>query len=155
MANYGLILFKNNNIYQHYFWTSTVNRRTVSTTKKQPKKKLISTFQSHHVRSTFPIWDTVWILFITSLHIFNALWLLVWANFCWFQLFVWRFISDGVAQNVRIDGRGRFDYRPYMLETGVISQTNGSARCEKAIKFELAQNIWISFVALTRRSFTI
>jgi exosome complex component RRP42 len=33
-----------------------------------------------------------------------------------------------VAQNVRIDGRGRFDYRPYHLETGLISQTNGSAK---------------------------
>jgi len=29
---------------------------------------------------------------------------------------------------VRLDGRGCLDYRPFILETGLISQTNGSAR---------------------------
>lgn len=39
-----------------------------------------------------------------------------------------RFISDGVAQNVRTDGRGRFEFRPFHQETGLITQTNGSAK---------------------------
>lgn len=39
-----------------------------------------------------------------------------------------QFIEEGIAQNVRIDGRGRLDYRPFVLETGLFSQTNGSAR---------------------------
>jgi len=39
-----------------------------------------------------------------------------------------RFIEEGVASNIRNDGRGRLDYRPFTLETGIISQTNGSAR---------------------------
>eukprot|EP01120_Amphizonella_sp_Union-15-10_P010176 TRINITY_DN4041_c0_g3_i1.p1 TRINITY_DN4041_c0_g3~~TRINITY_DN4041_c0_g3_i1.p1 ORF type:complete len:283 (-),score=47.91 TRINITY_DN4041_c0_g3_i1:35-883(-) len=38
------------------------------------------------------------------------------------------FISEGVAQNCRNDGRGRLDYRPFFIQTGVISQANGSAR---------------------------
>jgi len=33
-----------------------------------------------------------------------------------------------VCANLRNDGRGRLDYRPFTLETGIISQTNGSAR---------------------------
>lgn len=40
----------------------------------------------------------------------------------------YRYIEDGIAQNFRNDGRGRFDFRPFILETGIISQTNGSAR---------------------------
>jgi len=39
-----------------------------------------------------------------------------------------QFIVDGIAQDVRTDGRSRFDYRPFTLETGLLSQTNGSAR---------------------------
>ncbi|XP_049850921.1 putative exosome complex exonuclease RRP42 [Schistocerca gregaria] len=38
------------------------------------------------------------------------------------------FIRDGITQNVRIDGRERFDYRPFTLEVGTITQANGSAR---------------------------
>lgn len=33
-----------------------------------------------------------------------------------------------MAQNVRTDGRGRFEFRPYHLETGLITQTNGSSK---------------------------
>jgi len=39
-----------------------------------------------------------------------------------------RYIEEGVSHNLRNDGRGRLDYRPFILETGIISQTNGSAR---------------------------
>jgi len=39
-----------------------------------------------------------------------------------------RFIEEGIAQDMRVDGRGRLDYRPFTLETGIVSQTNGSAR---------------------------
>jgi len=39
-----------------------------------------------------------------------------------------QFLSDGISQNIRNDGRNRLDYRPIILETGVISQANGSAR---------------------------
>ncbi|CAJ0829365.1 9274_t:CDS:2, partial [Entrophospora sp. SA101] len=36
----------------------------------------------------------------------------------------------GVDDNIRADGRGRLDYRQVSLETGVISQASGSARCK-------------------------
>ncbi|KAL6046750.1 Exosome complex component RRP42, partial [Balamuthia mandrillaris] len=36
-------------------------------------------------------------------------------------------VEKGVAMDLRSDGRGRLDYRHFTLETGVISQTNGSA----------------------------
>lgn len=39
-----------------------------------------------------------------------------------------RFIQEGIAQNVRMDGRGRLDYRPFSLETRLVAQANGSAR---------------------------
>jgi len=39
-----------------------------------------------------------------------------------------QFIRQGVDQDIRGDGRGRMDYRHFTLETGIISQTNGSAR---------------------------
>ena len=39
-----------------------------------------------------------------------------------------RFISDGVACDMREDGRARDTYRPFSLSTGLISNTNGSAR---------------------------
>lgn len=38
------------------------------------------------------------------------------------------FITEGIAEGIRVDGRGRLDYRPFGLETGIISQANGSAR---------------------------
>ncbi|CAJ0744972.1 22791_t:CDS:2 [Entrophospora sp. SA101] len=40
------------------------------------------------------------------------------------------FIFKGVDDNIRADGRGRLDYRQVSLETGVISQASGSARCK-------------------------
>jgi hypothetical protein len=39
-----------------------------------------------------------------------------------------RFVEEGVAQNIRVDGRGRLDYRPFSLETGIVTQANGSCR---------------------------
>mmetsp|Transcript_15210 Transcript_15210/g.16913 ORF Transcript_15210/g.16913 Transcript_15210/m.16913 type:complete len:282 (+) Transcript_15210:28-873(+) len=39
-----------------------------------------------------------------------------------------QFIQEGVAEDIRNDGRSRIDYRPFTLETGIISQANGSAR---------------------------
>ncbi|KAI1726875.1 3' exoribonuclease family, domain 1 domain-containing protein [Ditylenchus destructor] len=38
------------------------------------------------------------------------------------------YIIDGASDGIRNDGRGLFDYRPIVLETGVLSSTNGSAR---------------------------
>lgn len=38
------------------------------------------------------------------------------------------FIQQGIAQNIRGDGRGRLDYRPFSIETGVVPNANGSAR---------------------------
>ncbi|KHN00660.1 Exosome complex component RRP42 [Glycine soja] len=38
------------------------------------------------------------------------------------------FIQGGIAQDLRCDGRKRLTYRPISVETGVIPQTNGSAR---------------------------
>ncbi|PON55048.1 Polyribonucleotide nucleotidyltransferase [Trema orientale] len=38
------------------------------------------------------------------------------------------FIQGGIAQDLRSDGRKRLTYRPIYVETGVISQANGSAR---------------------------
>ena len=43
-----------------------------------------------------------------------------------------QFIIDGVEQNLRNDGRARLDYRDFSLETGIVSQTNGSARVKLA-----------------------
>ena len=43
-----------------------------------------------------------------------------------------RFISDGVACDMREDGRARGDYRSFRIETGIISNTNGSARLRLA-----------------------
>ena len=39
------------------------------------------------------------------------------------------FITKGVQANIRADGRARLDYRHIILETGLISQASGSARC--------------------------
>lgn len=39
-----------------------------------------------------------------------------------------QFVADGVAQDVRVDGRSRLAYRPFSLDTGVIPQATGSAR---------------------------
>ena len=38
------------------------------------------------------------------------------------------FLEDGVAKDVREDGRGRAQYREIALETGIISHANGSVR---------------------------
>lgn len=38
------------------------------------------------------------------------------------------YLIQGVEQGIRNDGRGRLDFRSYTLETGIISQANGSAR---------------------------
>ena len=39
-----------------------------------------------------------------------------------------RFIRHGVQQGIRADGRGRNDFRPLAIETGLLPQANGSAR---------------------------
>lgn len=39
-----------------------------------------------------------------------------------------RYVVSGVEQNMRSDGRSRLDYRQFSVETGVQTQTNGSAR---------------------------
>ncbi|RUP48577.1 ribosomal protein S5 domain 2-type protein [Jimgerdemannia flammicorona] len=39
------------------------------------------------------------------------------------------YITKSVQANLRADGRTRLDYRQIVLETGLISQTSGSARC--------------------------
>jgi len=38
------------------------------------------------------------------------------------------FLIDGIAADLRCDGRGRGDYRSITLEAGIMPQTNGSAR---------------------------
>lgn len=38
------------------------------------------------------------------------------------------FIAGGVDDNIRMDGRSCMDYRTFHVETGVVQQTNGSAR---------------------------
>lgn len=42
------------------------------------------------------------------------------------------FILHGVQENLRNDGRTRRDYRPMELETGLVSNANGSARVRLA-----------------------
>lgn len=39
------------------------------------------------------------------------------------------YITQGVESDCRADGRSCLDYRHFVLETGVLSQTSGSARC--------------------------
>jgi len=39
-----------------------------------------------------------------------------------------KFIIEGIQQNLRNDGRTILDMRPFSVETGMIPQTNGSAR---------------------------
>ncbi|ORY95595.1 ribosomal protein S5 domain 2-type protein [Syncephalastrum racemosum] len=39
------------------------------------------------------------------------------------------YITQGIETDCRADGRGCLDYRHFVLETGVLSQTSGSARC--------------------------
>ena len=34
----------------------------------------------------------------------------------------WAYIADGIAQDLRNDGRGREEYRPITIETGVVPQ---------------------------------
>jgi len=43
-----------------------------------------------------------------------------------------KYLEDGVSQNFRSDGRTNLDYRHFVLETGIVSQTNGSARVKLA-----------------------
>lgn len=40
------------------------------------------------------------------------------------------FIEEGIAQNVRNDGRGRMDYRHFDVKTGAVPHANGSARLQ-------------------------
>ncbi len=42
------------------------------------------------------------------------------------------FLLDGIAQNLRNDGRSNLDYRHMTLETGFLTQTNGSSRIKLA-----------------------
>lgn len=42
------------------------------------------------------------------------------------------YILHGVQENIRNDGRSRQDYRPMELETGIVSNSNGSARLRLA-----------------------
>jgi len=39
-----------------------------------------------------------------------------------------QFSEAGIRDNIRADGRERLHYRPFSIETGIITQTNGSAR---------------------------
>ncbi|KAI8976959.1 ribosomal protein S5 domain 2-type protein [Pilobolus umbonatus] len=39
------------------------------------------------------------------------------------------YIEQGIQHDCRADGRGRLDYRHVVLETGLLSQASGSARC--------------------------
>ena len=39
-----------------------------------------------------------------------------------------KFIKGGVLDDIRADGRARLDFRPLSIETGLLPQTNGSAR---------------------------
>ncbi|KAF8821376.1 3' exoribonuclease family, domain 1 domain-containing protein [Cardiosporidium cionae] len=39
-----------------------------------------------------------------------------------------KYLEDGILQGIRLDGRGYLDYRPYSVETGILSSANGSAR---------------------------
>ncbi len=39
-----------------------------------------------------------------------------------------KYISNGIEQNIRNDGRERLDYRAFTLETNCIPQANGSCR---------------------------
>jgi len=43
-----------------------------------------------------------------------------------------KFLEDGISQNIRGDGRNNLDYRHFVLETGILTQTNGSARVKLA-----------------------
>lgn len=38
------------------------------------------------------------------------------------------FIKNGVFEDFRPDGRARIDYRHFEIETGIVSNTSGSAR---------------------------
>ena len=38
------------------------------------------------------------------------------------------YLRQGVEQNIRTDGRNRLDYRAITMESGVLPQSNGSAR---------------------------
>ena len=39
-----------------------------------------------------------------------------------------RYVESGVSEDVRADGRGRLECRPFRVSAHVLSQTNGSAR---------------------------
>jgi len=43
-----------------------------------------------------------------------------------------KYLEDGISQNFRSDGRSNLDYRHFILETGILTQTNGSARVKLA-----------------------
>lgn len=43
-----------------------------------------------------------------------------------------KYLEAGIEHNLRADGRSRVDFRSITLETGVIDQTNGSARLRLA-----------------------
>jgi exosome complex component RRP42 len=39
------------------------------------------------------------------------------------------YIEQGVEQDCRADGRSRLEYRHVVMESGLLSQASGSARC--------------------------
>eukprot|EP00029_Vermamoeba_vermiformis_P013882 TRINITY_DN8823_c0_g1_i1.p1 TRINITY_DN8823_c0_g1~~TRINITY_DN8823_c0_g1_i1.p1 ORF type:complete len:295 (+),score=59.47 TRINITY_DN8823_c0_g1_i1:74-958(+) len=39
-----------------------------------------------------------------------------------------KYVVDGISQDIRADGRGCLDFRPFSFETGSLAQTNGSCR---------------------------
>jgi exosome complex component RRP42 len=40
-----------------------------------------------------------------------------------------KYIEQGVEEDCRADGRARLEYRHVVLETGILAQASGSARC--------------------------
>ena len=60
------------------------------------------------------------------------------------------FIMNGVFDDFRVDGRARRDYRYFEIETGIVSNTNGSARlrlvrikCTLEFYTEIVQNFFL------------
>ncbi|CAH1765901.1 7144_t:CDS:2 [Entrophospora sp. SA101] len=58
------------------------------------------------------------------------------------------FILKGVDDNIRADGRGRLDYRHVDLETGVIPQASGSARCRLGVGTDVLVGVKIEIGAI-------
>jgi hypothetical protein len=56
-----------------------------------------------------------------------------------------RYLEDGVKQGLRNDGRGCFDFRPIVVETGVIPSASGTLGVDRSVEGSMSRSTRLKF----------